>query len=88
MPASRSTARRRRYARAQSRISRELDDWLGYVGEFYRSVSFVRGPTQQRTWDRLTATLREQLVPDEIERLVAEGAAWTEEQAVNEATKG
>ena len=59
----------------------------GYVDAFYQSVNFVRGPTQQQTWDRLMSILREHLVHGDIERLVAEGAAWTEEQAVNEATK-
>ena len=59
----------------------------GYVDAFYRKVSFVRGPTQQRTWDRLTATLRETSPSDGVERLMAEGAALSEEQAIAEATR-
>jgi tetratricopeptide (TPR) repeat protein len=59
----------------------------GYVKTFYGSVGFTRGPTQQRTWDRLTATLDERL-GDRAERLMAEGAAWGEERAVSEAAKG
>ena len=59
----------------------------GYVGAFYRSVQFVRGSTQQRTWDRLMTTLREHLAPGDLERLESEGAGWTEDRAVNEATK-
>ncbi len=59
----------------------------GYVAAFYHKVNFVRGPTQQRTWDRLTATLRERLPPGDVERLMAEGAGWNEESAVNEATR-
>jgi len=36
---------------------------------------------------KLTATLREHLSETEIERLAAEGAAWSEDQAVEEALK-
>ncbi len=33
------------------------------------------------------ATLREPLVSGDLEGLMAEGAAWSEETAINEATK-
>lgn len=59
----------------------------GYVNAFYQNVSFVRGPTQQRTWERLMGVLNEELGPDRAEQLMAEGAAWSEDQAINEATK-
>ena len=59
----------------------------GYVKAFYRNVSFVRGPTQQRTWDRLMAVLSEKLGSGGAEHLMAEGAGWSEDQAINEATK-
>jgi hypothetical protein len=59
----------------------------GYVKAFYDNVDFVRDQTQQRTWDRLMATLREPLASGALERLMAEGAVWSEETAVNEATK-
>jgi tetratricopeptide (TPR) repeat protein len=60
----------------------------GYVEAFYRGVSFVRGPTQQRTWDRLLAVLRGALAADEVQRLMAEGAGWSEDQAVDAAMDG
>lgn len=59
----------------------------GYVSAFYHNVNFVRGQTQQRTWERLMATLREPLASGDLEGLMAEGGAWSEERAVNEATK-
>ena len=57
----------------------------GYVEAFYASVSFVRGATQQRTWERLRAVLDESLGADEVARRMAEGAAWSEERAVDAA---
>ena len=36
---------------------------------------------------QVPAVLREQLKKTEIERLAAEGAAWSEDQAVDEALK-
>ena len=59
----------------------------GYVNAFYQNVSFVRGPTQQRTWERLMAVLNEKLGSVDAEQLMAEGAVWSEDQAINEATK-
>jgi predicted ATPase/class 3 adenylate cyclase len=58
----------------------------GYVEAFYAGVSFVRGPTQQRTWDRLIAVLHDALDARDAERLMAEGASWTEERAIDAAT--
>jgi predicted ATPase/class 3 adenylate cyclase len=60
----------------------------GYVKAFYAGVGFTRGPTQQRTWDRLMATLDERLDPGNAGRLIAEGAAWGEPRAVSEAMAG
>jgi hypothetical protein len=59
----------------------------GYVKGFYQNVSFVRGPTQQRTWERLIAVVNEKLGPGRAEELMAEGAAWNEDQAIIEALK-
>jgi hypothetical protein len=58
----------------------------GYVKAFYEKVGFDRSPTQQNTWDRLIVTLGTQLSPSALARLMAEGEAWTEDQAVSEAT--
>jgi hypothetical protein len=59
----------------------------GYVKAFYENVSFVRGPTQQRTWERLMAVLKEALGAGRAEQLMGEGAVWSEDQAINEAMK-
>lgn len=59
----------------------------GRVKAFYESVRFVRGQTQQRTWERLMAVLNERLGAGDAARLMAEGAMWSEDQAVNEAIK-
>ena len=59
----------------------------GYVKAFYDSVSFVRGRTQQRTWERLVAVLNEALGARRVEPLMADGAGWSEDRAVNEAMK-
>jgi hypothetical protein len=40
-----------------------------------------RQPNEARARDRLEALLREKLAPDELERLLAEGAALTEDEA-------
>ena len=59
----------------------------GYVKAFYQNVSFVRGPTQQCAWKRLMTVLDEKLGRGSAEQLMAEGAMWSEDQAINEATK-
>jgi hypothetical protein len=46
-----------------------------------------REPTEQWGYDKLMATLREALSADEITQLAADGAARSEDQAVEEALK-
>ena len=46
-----------------------------------------REPTEQWGYDKLMAALRETLSEDKIATLGAEGAAWSEDQAVEEALK-
>jgi hypothetical protein len=43
---------------------------------------FPREFTETTTCDRLTGLLRERLAPDELERLIAEGAALTPQAAI------
>ena len=60
---------------------------LGYVDAQLVALGIARQPTEQWGYDKLMSALREQLNEDEIARLAAEGAAWSEDQAVEEALK-
>jgi tetratricopeptide (TPR) repeat protein len=60
---------------------------LGYAGAQYTALGMLREPTEQWGYDKLMATLRETLSLDEIVTLQAEGAAWSEDRAVEEALK-
>ncbi len=57
----------------------------GYADAWYRGQGNERGPTEARTYEKLMAALREHLSDAEIEKLAAEGAAWSEDRAVEEA---
>ncbi|MBV8147621.1 MAG: tetratricopeptide repeat protein, partial [Candidatus Eremiobacteraeota bacterium] len=58
---------------------------LGYVDAQYTALGMQREPTEQSGYDKLITGLRETLGADEIARLAADGAAWSEDQAVEEA---
>jgi len=60
---------------------------LGYVDEQYAALGYKREPTEQWGYDKLMAALRETLSSDEIAHLAANGAAWSEDRAVEEAMK-
>jgi len=60
---------------------------LGYVDVQYKAIDYQREPTEQWGYDRLMAALREKLSDAEIKGLGAEGAAWSEDQAVEQALK-
>jgi len=60
---------------------------IGYVNAQYSELGLEREPTERWGYEKLTATLREQLSDAEREKLAAEGAAWLEDQAVEEALK-
>jgi hypothetical protein len=60
---------------------------LGYVDQQYKELGTAREPTEKWCYDRLLASLREKLSKAEIEKLEVEGAAWSEDQAVEEALK-
>ncbi|MDQ6767920.1 MAG: NB-ARC domain-containing protein [Candidatus Eremiobacteraeota bacterium] len=58
---------------------------LGYVDVQLKELGDEREPTERWGYETLMATLREHLSDAEIERLAAEGARWSEDQAVQEA---
>lgn len=60
---------------------------IGYVNVQYKEVGLEREPTEKWGYEKLMAALREQLSEAEIEKLAAEGAAWSEDKAAEEALK-
>jgi predicted ATPase/class 3 adenylate cyclase len=60
---------------------------LGYVDAQFARTGQQRTIAARRTYERLLAALHEALSEDEIEKLTAEGAAWSEDRAVEEALK-
>ncbi len=60
---------------------------LGYVDAQFKELGVTRQPTEKWGYEKLMAALREQLSEAEIEKLVDEGARWSEDQAVEEALK-
>jgi len=72
---------------AQQGGRRDAARLLGYVDEAIRKSEFKREPTEKWSYEKLMGLLREQLSDDEIKALAAEGAGWTDDQAVVEALK-
>jgi predicted ATPase/class 3 adenylate cyclase len=60
---------------------------LGYVDVQYKELGAAREYTEKWCYDKTLVALREHLSDAEIEKLGAEGAAWSEDQAVEEALK-
>jgi predicted ATPase/class 3 adenylate cyclase len=58
---------------------------LGYVDMQFDQLGVKRA--EQWVYDKLLAALRETLSDDEIKQLATEGAAWSEDQAIEEALK-
>ena len=59
----------------------------GYNDAQLKELGVDREPTEKWGYDKLMVALREHLSEAEIEKLAAEGAAWSEDQAVEEALK-
>jgi len=59
----------------------------GYVDVDYKELGAEREYTEKWSYEKLMAALRGNLTETEIEKLEAEGAAWSEDQAVEEALK-
>jgi predicted ATPase/class 3 adenylate cyclase len=66
----------------QARDSARL---IGYVDEQYENLGMHRESTEKWSYERLIAALHEQLSGIEIEKLAVEGAAWSEDQAIQQA---
>lgn len=60
---------------------------LGYVEVQLNELGLKREPVEEWSYRKLIASLREHLSEADMERLAAEGAAWSEDQAVEEALK-
>ena len=59
----------------------------GFVDIGLRELGIQPGPTEKWSYQKLTALLSERLSEAEIAKFAAEGAAWSEDQAVEEALK-
>jgi predicted ATPase/class 3 adenylate cyclase len=60
---------------------------LGYVNAQYDQLGLQRQATEQWSYDKLLSALRAFLSDDEMKNLAAEGAAWSEDCAVEEALR-
>ena len=60
---------------------------IGYVNVQFKELGNERETTEKWGYEKLMAALREHLSKTEIEKLAAEGAPWSEDQAVEEALK-
>ncbi len=58
---------------------------IGHVNEQFEELGNEREATEKWGYEKLMAALREQLNEAEMEKLAVEGAAWSEERAVEEA---
>jgi predicted ATPase/class 3 adenylate cyclase/Tfp pilus assembly protein PilF len=65
--------------------ARRAAQLLGSVDAQYTALGTRREPTEQWGYDKLMAALRDALGAEEIAQLAADGAAWSEDQAVAEA---
>jgi len=59
----------------------------GYVDAQYKELGLERELTEKWGYEKLMAALRAYLSEAEIEKLAADGAGWSEDQAVEEALK-
>jgi predicted ATPase/class 3 adenylate cyclase len=60
---------------------------VGFVGAKYKELDEPLDATGRWSWDKLSGSLRSQLVEIKLNALAAEGAAWSDDQAVDEALK-
>jgi len=71
-------------------LHREVDNaarLIGYVNVQLKELGSEREYTENWGYEKLMTALHERLSEAEIEKLAAEGAAWSEDQAVEEALK-
>jgi tetratricopeptide (TPR) repeat protein len=67
--------------------ARRAAQLLGYVDAQYTALGAQRETAEQWGYNKLMVSLRETLSADEIAQLAADGAAWSEDQAVEEGLK-
>jgi len=67
---------------AQEGRAQDAARLLGYVDETIRKAEFTREPTEKWSLEKLMVALRAHLNDEEVKALLAEGAGWTEDQAV------
>ncbi len=60
---------------------------VGFVGAKYVELNETLDTTERWSWDQLSTSLRNQLVEIELKALTAEGAGWSDDQAIDEALK-
>ncbi len=60
---------------------------LGYVNAQYDQLGMQRESTERWGYDKILTALRESLSDGAIKQLAADGAAWSEDQAIEEALK-
>jgi predicted ATPase/class 3 adenylate cyclase len=60
---------------------------IGYVNAQYKELEYEREPTERWSYEKLRSALGEHLSEAEIQKLAAEGAAWSEDRAADEALK-
>jgi predicted ATPase/class 3 adenylate cyclase len=60
---------------------------VGFVEARYKELDETLDSTERWSWERLSASLRDQLVEIKLSALAAEGAAWSDDQAIDEAVK-
>ncbi|HKU69032.1 MAG TPA: adenylate/guanylate cyclase domain-containing protein [Candidatus Baltobacteraceae bacterium] len=58
---------------------------IGYVDACLAALEALREQTERREYDAMLPVLRDALGTDELAKLMAEGGAWSEDQAVAEA---
>ena len=68
----------------ETRTSAQL---RGYVDGRYGELGYRRGLTEEWSYQRLIETLQSRLSVSEIVSLAAQGAAWSEQRAILEATR-
>jgi tetratricopeptide (TPR) repeat protein len=60
---------------------------LGYCNRAYAELDAHMDFTEQQEYDRVVPTLQQNVLPETLNSLLSEGAAWTDDQAYDEALK-
>ena len=60
---------------------------IGHVGERYKELGYEREVTEEWGYENITTALRERLSDSDQAKLATEGAAWSEDRAVEESLR-